>query len=86
MSGPVGGGGLGPVLWPHGCARRWTVNLAPTAEAVHGALEAAHKEYRTGKPTAVPAPGPGARLILDDLLGRSEYVEVTDERLTGVEG
>lgn len=77
----VGGGWIGELRCPHGCARKWTVNQGPSEEAAHGALTAAHQEYRTGvaAPAAQRQP---ARLRLDDLLGRAEYVEVQDQRLT----
>lgn len=76
-----GGGWFGELLCPQGCSRRWLVSRGPSEEAVYGALTAAHEEYRTGRTTAVPAPGSGRRVSLDSLLGRSEYVEVTDERM-----
>jgi hypothetical protein len=72
---------FGELRCPNGCARVWIVNTGPSEEAVHGALTAAHEEYRTGvaAPAAQREPG---RLRLDDLFGRNEYVEVHDERLT----
>jgi hypothetical protein len=79
------GGWQGRLSCPHGCGRRWQVNQGPSEAAVHGALTAAHEEYRSGRTTAVPAPGSGRRVSLDSLLGRAEYVEVHDERLTGAE-
>jgi hypothetical protein len=78
-----GGGWFGELLCPSGCSRRWLVSRGPSEEAVHGALTQAHTEYQTGKTTAVPAPGTGHRVTLDALLNRSEYVEVTDERMVG---
>lgn len=82
VGGHDGGGWHGELLCPSGCARRWRVGRGPSEEAVYKALTAAHEEYRSGRPTAVPAPGPGARVILDHMLGKAEYVEVYDERLT----
>lgn len=78
----------GEIRCPQGCARAWEVQTAHSQDAVYGALEAAHQEYRTGRITAstTDAPHPtrsgGYRVSLDSLLGRSEYVEVTDRHLT----
>jgi hypothetical protein len=72
----------GEIRCPQGCARAWEVQTAHSSDAVYGALEAAHEEYRTGRATSVAKPPPSRPVSLERLLGRSEYVEVTDRHLT----
>jgi hypothetical protein len=80
-----GGGWQGELRCKSGCGRAWRVNQASTEEAVHGALAQAHEEYRSGRTTAVNAVGPSGdsrRVSLAQVLGRAEYVEVQDRRVT----
>jgi hypothetical protein len=78
-------GHSGELTCLHGCARRWRVNQAPSRDVVFQALADAHTEYRTGRYVSwAPQPVAAGRkqLSLNELVGRTVAIEVTDERIT----